>query len=160
MRRVTREDRWGKWTNKQVTRWVGSRQFDMRAHGTQKTKAMCSHKSPAMCKTGHEHAAEKTHKSRVHTRHDNMKARSQWNTQAACHTAQDITLMHASDKNTNCVQQQNTRGQKSVRPSELETAHSHKETERGARVSEPRHENETQDMSAGIRTPRYMKQGT
>ncbi len=38
MRRVTREDRWGKLTNKQVTRWVGSRQIDMRAHGTQKTK--------------------------------------------------------------------------------------------------------------------------
>ncbi len=32
---------------------------------------------------------------------------------------------------------QNTRGQKRVRPSELETAHSHNETERGARVSEP-----------------------
>ncbi len=32
-----------------------------------------------MCKTGHEHAAnKKTHKPRVHTRHDNMKARSQW----------------------------------------------------------------------------------
>jgi len=55
------------------------------------------------------------------------------NTQAACHTAQDITQMHA---------------------------HSHKETERGARVSEPRHVTETQDMSAGIRTPRSnMKQG-
>ncbi len=47
-----------------------------------------------------------------------------------------------------------------MRPSELETAHSHKETESGARVSEPRHETETQDMSAGIRTPRSnMKQG-
>ncbi len=56
------------------------------------------------------------------------------NIQAACHTAQDKTRMHA---------------------------HSHKETERGAQVSEPRHESETQDMSAGIRTPRSnMKQGT
>ncbi len=45
------------------------------------------------------------------------------NIQAACHTAQDKTRMHA---------------------------HSHKETERGAQVSEPRHESETQDMSAGI----------
>ncbi len=43
------------------------------------------------------------------------------NIQAACHTAQDKTQMHA---------------------------HSHKETERGARVSEPRHVTETQDMSA------------
>ncbi len=62
-----------------------------------------------MCKTGHEHAAnEKTHKPRVHTRHDNMKARSQWNTQAACHTAQDITWMHAADRNMNCVQHNKT----------------------------------------------------
>ncbi len=96
----------------------GVKTIDMRAHGTQKTKtkAMCSHKtkpqahgqqnkSPAMCKTGHEHAAnENTHKPRVHTRHDNMKACSQWNTWAACHTAQDITWMHTADKNTNCVQ--------------------------------------------------------
>ncbi len=89
--RVTRENSWGKLINKQVTRWVWSRQIDMRARGTQKTRTevTCSHKtetqahgpannSPAMCKTGHEHAAnEKNHKPRVHTRHDNMKARSQ-----------------------------------------------------------------------------------
>ncbi len=99
----------------------GVKTIDMRANGTQrtKTKAMCSHKTktqahgqqnklPAMCKTGHEHAAnENTHKPRVHTRQDNMKAHSQWNTWA-CHTAQDITWMHAADKNTNCVQHQNT----------------------------------------------------
>ncbi len=91
MRRVTREDRWSKLTNNQETRWVGSRQIDMRTHGTQitKTKAMCLYKTktqahsqqnkyPAMCKTGHEHAAnENTHKPRVHSRHDNMKAHSQ-----------------------------------------------------------------------------------
>ncbi len=54
-------------------------------------------------------------------------------TQAACHTAQDIIRMHA---------------------------HLHKDTERGVRVSEPRHVTKTQDMSAGIRTPRSnMKQG-
>ncbi len=63
---------------------------------------------------------------------------------------QDMTWMHAADKKT----PHNTWGQKSTRPSELETAHSHKETELGAQVSEPRHETETQDMSAGIRTPR------
>ncbi len=45
------------------------------------------------------HAAnENTHKLQVHTRHDNMKAHRQWKTQAACHTAQDITWMHAADK--------------------------------------------------------------
>ncbi len=44
--------------------------------------------------------------------------------------------------------------------SELETAHSHNETERGAQVSEPRHETKTQDKSAGIRTARSnTKQG-
>ncbi len=36
--RVTRENSWGKLINKQVTRWVGSRQIDMRARGTQKTR--------------------------------------------------------------------------------------------------------------------------
>ncbi len=90
MRRVTRKDRRGKLTNNQVTRSVGSRQIDMRAHGTQKTKTKpCAHtkqkhkhmasktKSPAMCKTEHEHAAnDNTHKPRAHTRHENMKARS------------------------------------------------------------------------------------
>ncbi len=48
-----------------------------------------------------------------------------------------------------------------MRPRQLKTAHSHNETEHGARVSKPRHETETQDMSAGIRTPcSNMKQGT
>ncbi len=113
-----------------------------------------------MCKTGYEHAAnENTHKPRVHTRHDNMKSRSQWNTQAACHTAQDMTWMHASDQMwTACNNtKHNTHGQKS----ELETACSHNETEHGAWVSEARHKTGPQDMSAGIRTPRSnTKQGT
>ncbi len=74
-----------------------------------------------MCRTGHEHAAnDNTHKPHVHTKHDNMKACSQWNTQAACHTAQYITWMHAADKNTNYVQQHKTRGQESAQPSEFE----------------------------------------
>ncbi len=46
-------------------------------------------------------------------------------------------------------------------PSKLETACSQNETEHGARVSKPRHKTETQDMSAGIRTPlSNTKQGT
>ncbi len=36
-------------------------------------------------------ANENTHKPRVQKRHDNMKARSQWRTQAASYTAQDKT---------------------------------------------------------------------
>ncbi len=69
----------------------GVKTIEIRAHGTHKTrqkayahtkqihKDMVSKtKSPAMCKTGHEHAVnENTHKPRVHTRHDYMKARSQ-----------------------------------------------------------------------------------
>ncbi len=119
MRRVTRKDRWGKLTNNQVTRWVGSR-------------------------------------------HDNMKARSQWKIQATCH----ITWMHTADKNTNYVQQHKIRGQESARPSELETALSHNKTGHGARVSEPRHKPKLKTWvpgcrGAGIRTPDFnMKQGT
>ncbi len=78
----------------------GVKTIDMRAHGTHKTKtkAMCSHKtktqahgqqnkSPAMCKTRHEHAAnEKTHKTRVYTRHDNMKAAANENTSCMPHS--------------------------------------------------------------------------
>ncbi len=96
----------------------GVKTIDKRAHGTQKTKtkAMCSHqtntqahgqqKYPAMCKTGHEHTAnenanENTHKQHVHTRHDNIESMQPMKTQAACHTALDITWMHAADKNTN-----------------------------------------------------------
>ncbi len=133
MRRVTREDRWGKLTNNQVTRWVGSRQLTWE-HMASKTK------SPAKCKTGHEHAAnENTHKPHVCTRHDNIKAHSQRNTQAACHTAQDITWMHSADKTwTACNNtKHNTCGQKSARPSEHKTAHSHNKTERGAQVFKP-----------------------
>ncbi len=74
-----------------------------------------------MCRTGHEHASnDNTHKPHVHTKHDNMKACSQWNTQAACHTAQYVTWMYAADKNTNCMQQHKTRGQESAQPSEYE----------------------------------------
>ncbi len=85
-----------------------------------------------------------------------MKARSQWKTQAAYHTAEDITWMHAADKNTIVCNntKHNKREQKSARPSKLKTAHSHNKTEHRARVSEPHHETETQDMSAGIQTPR------
>ncbi len=56
-----------------------------------------------MCKTRHEHAAsEKTHKSRVHTRHENTRAHSQW-------------------KNTSCVQH-STRYNKCTQPIEARTA--------------------------------------
>ncbi len=81
----------GQINQKSGNKMGGIKTINMRAHGTQKTKtkAMCSHKTktqaygqqnklPAMCKRGHEHAAnENTHKPRVHTRHDNMKAHSQ-----------------------------------------------------------------------------------
>ncbi len=46
--------------NKQVTRWVGSRQIDMRARGTQKTRteATCSHKTKTQA-----HGQQTNHKS-------------------------------------------------------------------------------------------------
>ncbi len=61
-----------------------------RDHTKQNTSTWPTNKSPAMCKAGHEHAAnEKTHKPRVHTRqHESTQP---MNIQAACHTAQDIT---------------------------------------------------------------------
>ncbi len=121
------------------------------------TSTWPANKSPAMCKTGHEHAAnEKIHKPCVHTRHDKGKnaANEKHKLHATEHTRTEATCSRKTKT-------QNTRGQKSVQPSELKTAHSHNETEHGARVSEPRHKTETQDMSAGIRTPRSnMKQGT
>ncbi len=122
------------------------------AHTKQKTQAHGQqNKSPAMCRTGHKHAAnEDTHKPRVHTKHDNMKARSQCKTQAVCHTAPDITWMHSADKTwtaCNNTRQVDRRG--------------HAPTTRENMERETRHETETQDMSAGIRTPRSnTKQGT
>ncbi len=44
-----------------------------------------------------------------------MKASCEWKIQAACHTAQDITWMHAADKNMNCVQQHKTHVDRRVR---------------------------------------------
>ncbi len=69
--------------------------------------------------------------------------------------------MHAADRNTNCVQHNKTHVDKSVRCRANSRPRTHTMTENGARVSEPRHVTETQDMSAGIQTPRSnMKQGT
>ncbi len=72
--------------------------------------------------------------------------------------------MHAADKNTDCVQRHTHTQHTWTRERAAErtrAARSHSETEHGTRVSEPRHETETQDKSAGIRTPRSnTKQGT
>ncbi len=97
MRRVTRESSWGKLINKQVTRWVGSRQIDMRAHGTQKTRteATCSHKT----------------KTQAHVQQTNQQpcAKQDMNTQLMrkliSHVStQDMTKWkHAADEYTSCV---------------------------------------------------------
>ncbi len=150
----------------------------MRAHGTQKikTEAMCSHKtktqahgqqnkSPAMCKTGHKHAAnEKTHKPRSHKTWQHESTQPMKYSSCKCHTAQDITWMHTADKNTNCVQHHKTRGQESATAGRIRDR---RLTQRDRtwrarpRVFEPRYETETQNTSAGIRTPRSnTKQGT
>ncbi len=102
-----------------------------------------------MCKTGHEHAAnEKTHKPRVHTRHDNMKARSQ-----------DIhKCMQPIETRTACNTTKHTwtrvRGAERTRDRAL-TQWQKMERECPNPVTE------TKDMSAGIQTPHSnMKQGT
>ncbi len=83
----------------------GVKTIDMRAHGSQKLwQKPCAHikqkhkhmvsktESLAMCRTGHEHAANKeTHKPHVHTKHDKHESMQPMNTQAACHTEQDKT---------------------------------------------------------------------
>ncbi len=106
-----------------------------------------------MCKTGHKHAAnENTHKPHVHTRHDNMKARSQWNTQAACHTAQDITWMHAANKNTNCVQHHKTHLQRRARGRANSKPHTHTTRQNTKReVSQPHHETQHETRHADER---------
>ncbi len=117
-------------------------------------------------------ANEDTHKPRVHTKHDNMKAHSQCKTQAAWHTAQDITWMHAADKNTNCVQKHKTRRQESARSSTLEAAHSHENRTRGeyqgsvtkprinyTEVTEPWHLYDAFNMSAAAGKWSFQRSG-
>ncbi len=78
MRRVTREDRQvGQINQLSGNKMGGVKSIDMRAHGTQKTKTNAS-------KTNHQPCAKQDMNtqlmriliSRVHTRHDNIKARS------------------------------------------------------------------------------------
>ncbi len=97
MRRVTRGHRWGKLSNNQETRWVGSRQltWEHMAHRKLRQKPCAKQDTNTQLM--------RILISLVHTSHDSTKAHRQWNTQAACHTAQDITWMHAADKNTNCM---------------------------------------------------------
>ncbi len=72
----------------------------------------------AMCKTGHEHAANKeTHKPRVRTKHDKHESMQPVKTQAACHTEQD-KARESKTKTTNTHWQR----------SELETTRSHSKT--------------------------------
>ncbi len=93
---VKRESSWGKLINKQVTRWVGSRQIDMRAQGTQKTRteATCSHKT----------------KTQAHGQQTNHQPCLKQDMRTWKHAANEKHKLRAT--------QQNTHGQKSVRPSE------------------------------------------
>ncbi len=130
---------------------------------------MCSHKTKTQAHgqqnkiTSHVQNRTRTrNKLHVHTRHDNMKAHSQWNTQAACHTAQDITWMHAADKNKSCVQCHKTHVDRRVSGQANSRSHAHTTRQNTERESpNPDTKTETQDMSAGIWTPRSnTKQGT
>ncbi len=140
MRRVMRKTEVGPFDN-QVTRWVGSRQFTWEHIEHRKLRQKpCAH-----TKQKHKHLASKTNHQPC--------AKQDTNTQllrkliSSVFTQDMTTWKHAADKNVNCMQQHKTCGQKSARPSKLKTAHSHNKTEHGVRVSEPRHETETQDTS-------------
>ncbi len=88
------------------------------AHTKQKHKHMASKtKSLAMCKTGHEHAAnEKTHKPRVHTKHDKHESTQLVKKHKLRATQNKTKLEKARSWRTSCVQQNNTHGQRSARP--------------------------------------------
>ncbi len=172
--RVTRESSWGKLINKQVTRWVGSRQIDMRAHGTQKTRteATCSHKTKTQAhgqQTIHQPCAKQdtnTQLLRKLISHVSTQDMTTWmHATNELHklraTQHKITWMHAANKNTNYVQHNKTHVDRRARSRANSRPRTHTMTESRERVSEPRQETETQDMSAGIRTPRSnAKQGT
>ncbi len=152
--RVMRESSWGKLINNQVTRWVGSRQIDMRARGTQKTRteATCSHKTETQAhgqQTNHQPCAKQDMNTQLMRKLISQCSHKTWQhestqpieTRTACNTTKHTW--------TRVCGAERTRDR------------AHTMTENGARVSEPRHVTETQDMSAGIQTPRSnMKQGT
>ncbi len=137
MRRVTRESSWGKLINKQVTRWVGSRQIDMRAHSTQntRTEATCSRKT----------------KTRAHGQQTILKpcAKHDTNTQlmrkliSHVFTQDMTTRKHATNEihkpietRTACNTTKHT-WTGNAQSSELETAHSHNDRKRSASVRTP-----------------------
>ncbi len=85
---------------------------------TQNTSTWPANKSPVMCKTGHEHAAnEKTHNEK--------QWKWKWKTQAACHTARDIIWMHAANKNMNCMQHHKTHMDRRARGLANSRPHTH-----------------------------------
>ncbi len=158
--RVTRESSWGKLINKQVTRWVGSRQIDMRAHGTQKTRteATCSHKTQAHGQqTIHQPCAKQDTNMQLLRKlisHVSTQDMTTWmhatnELHKLCATQHKITWMHAANKNTNCVQHNKTHVDRRARSRANSRPRTHTMTENRERVSEPRQETETQDMSAG-----------
>jgi len=137
----------------------GVKTIDMRAHGTQKLwQKPCAHtkqkhkhmtsktESLAMCKMGHEHAANnETHKPRVqNTKHESkqpVKNRS-W----VSHRTRQNKRKHAAEKLAVCNKtRQRMQKDRGVHgPSELETPRSHSKTKPGVWVSEPRHETRTE----------------
>jgi len=99
---------------------------------------------------------ERTHKSRVHTKRNNMRAHRLRATQHKTKT----TWKHAAGGNNRVLhktwqyKRQNMRQERTASERTLDRALTTK-TGLGARVSESRHETETKlDTSAGIRTPR------
>ncbi len=140
MRRVTRESSWGKLSNKQVTRRVGSRQIDMRAHGTQKTRteATCSHKTETQAhgqQTNHQPCAKQ-----------DMNRQLMRKLISHMFTQDMTTWKHAANEYTSCVPHSTRYNMKTRTLTQRDRTWS-------VSVRTPSR-NETQDMSAGIRTPR------
>ncbi len=170
--RVMRESSWGKLINNQVTRWVGSRQIDTRARGTQKTRteATCSHKTETQA-----HGQQTNHQP---------CAKQDMNTQlmrkliSHVFTQDMTTWKHAANEYTSCVPH-STRYNKCTQPIETRTAcnttkhvdksarcransrpRTHSDRKWSASVRTPSRDRNSR-QSAGIQTPRSnMKQGT
>ncbi len=144
--------------------------IDMRAHGTQKLRQkLCAHtkqkhkhmaskrESLAMCKTGHEHAANKeTHKPRVHTKHDNHES-TQPVKNKSCMPRRTRQNKRRQNEDNKCTQTEertaraNSRPHASTARPNLEHACPNPNTKPELGLK--------QDKSPGIRTPRSnMKQ--
>ncbi len=136
----------------------------MRAHGTQKLwQKPCAHTKPkhkhmvsktesqAMCKTGHEHAANKeTHKPRVHTKHDKHES-TQPVKNTSCVPYKTRQNKRKQNEDNECTRKEERMARANSRP-HAPTARPNLERECLNPDTKPEL-GLKQDKSAGIRTP-------